>query len=171
MVGLFPIQLVNLRVWKVWEAATDERAASPLCRTVKHIEAWLNCTGQLLWHTNGPPCQTHRCAVMIRVCVGILSKACPRLAPVISVSLPLSSAFCSCSCLPHLKSNQICHDSRAALACSGVTGGTDWPLGCKFDFRLWTWCKSFSLIRSDYTKQLRRAKLKVTDGGWRRLSM
>lgn len=107
---------------------------------------------------------TQMCGNDSRVCIGILSKACPRLAPVISGGLALSSAFCSRSCLPHLKSNQICHDSRAALACSGVTGGTDWPLGCKFDFRLWTWCKSFSLIRSDYTKQLQRTKLKVTDG-------
>lgn len=32
--------------------------ASP-CSAVKHIEVWLDCTGQF-W----PPCQTHRCIIM-----------------------------------------------------------------------------------------------------------
>ena len=37
---------------------------SPACRLVKHIEGWLDCTGQLPWRKDVPPCQTHRCRVM-----------------------------------------------------------------------------------------------------------
>lgn len=37
---------------------------SPPCRVVKRIEGWLDCTGQLLWCKDVPPCQTHRCRVM-----------------------------------------------------------------------------------------------------------
>lgn len=84
------------------------------CRAVKHIEVWLQRTGQLLWHKDGSCCQRHRCRVMshsvLELCqesASVLLTVCPNL------SLRLSAAPSRTSSLPPLLFRGESHSNKA----------------------------------------------------------
>lgn len=163
--AITPSLLVNLLVSKVWGGDDGRRPCTAYWRLARLHQAAAVTHTHIYTHTRARAVlpDTQMCSNGSRVSTGILSKVRPCFAPVFSVCRLLLFLFASLC----LELNQMCQFSvQRARLFFGVKGATDWPLGRCFDFRLSTWCKYFCLIRSDYTKQLQRDKLKVTDGGW-----
>lgn len=94
------------------------------CRAVKHIEVWLERTGQLLWHKDGSRCQRHRCRVMshsvLEVCqesASVLLTVCPNLSPRLWVAPSCTSSLppLLCCCRSHSNKALISRQTKIAL--------------------------------------------------------
>lgn len=140
------------------------------CSAVKHIEVWLDCTGQFLWQRCAS-CQTHRCRVMTHCVLESCQKPGSVLLPCSPYLSPpfFAFIFLSIALSPWIGSNSVYNLTRHEFRFNNCR-----PCICFFsfevmfswglDFHLWTYRIKSSLINSDYTKQKQRAKiLKVTD--------